>query len=171
MAFPQKLLSGVRQGELVGHAGIPYNSLVVGSSPTRSTTQSPCNRTIPAGVAHDAGPRTPSGPANVGGTDSFTAGVCRPCPLNKRDILGLLGVQPNSMLRQGNRVKKSCGDETCEKFVVPCGNFSLKAQAVFARGLSDQVEGHVFYGGEVGRGVIGSDAAFVIAKDHVHYPM
>src|SRR3954467_12519230 len=73
--------------------------------------------------------------------------------------------------RQGNRVKKSCGDETCEKFVVPCGNFSFKAQAVFAGGLSDQVEGHVFYGGEVGRGVIGSDAAFVIAKDHVHYPM
>jgi regulator of protease activity HflC (stomatin/prohibitin superfamily) len=31
-------------------------------------------------------------------------------------------------------VKKSCGDETYEKFVVPCGNFSLKAQAVFAGG-------------------------------------
>src|SRR6266550_4437311 len=84
-----------------------------------------------------------------------------------------LALQATPLLenKQGNRVKKSCGDETCEKFVVPCGNFSFKAQAVFAGGLSDQVEGHVFYGGEVGRGVIGSDAAFVIAKDHVHYPM
>src|SRR5437870_4022815 len=47
--------------------------------------------------------------------------------------------ESSAVLTQGNRVKKSCGDETCEKFVVPCGNFSFKAQAVFAWGLSDQV--------------------------------
>ena len=31
--------------------------------------------------------------------------------------------------------------------------------------------GHVLYGGEVGRGVSGTDPAFVVAEDHVHHPM
>ena len=44
---------------------------------------------------------------------------------------------------QGNRVKKSCGDETCEKLVVPCGNFAFEAHAVLAGRLSDQVESDV----------------------------
>lgn len=40
-------------------------------------------------------------------------------------------------------MKKSCGDEACEELVVPSGDFALKAEAVFARGFSDQVEGDV----------------------------
>ena len=30
--------------------------------------------------------------------------------------------------RQGNRVKKSCGDETCEELVVPSGDLALEAE-------------------------------------------
>ena len=29
---------------------------------------------------------------------------------------------------QGNRVKKSCGDEACEEVVVPCSNLALEAK-------------------------------------------
>ena len=72
---------------------------------------------------------------------------------------------------QGNRVKKSCGDKACEEIVVPGGDFAPKAQGVFARSFSDQVVSHVFDGGEVGGGVFGADAAFVIAEDHVHDPV
>ena len=73
--------------------------------------------------------------------------------------------------RQGNRVNKSCCDKTCEEVVVPSGDFSFEAQAVLSGGPSDQVVGHVFYGGEVGGSVIGADAAFVVAEDHVHDPV
>jgi len=31
--------------------------------------------------------------------------------------------------------------------------------------------GHVFYGGEIGRGVIGPNPAFVVTEDHVHDPV
>ena len=31
--------------------------------------------------------------------------------------------------------------------------------------------GHVLEGGEVGGRVIGSDAAFIVAEDHIHHPM
>lgn len=31
--------------------------------------------------------------------------------------------------------------------------------------------GHVFEGGEIGGSMIGADAAFVVAEDHVHYPV
>jgi hypothetical protein len=31
--------------------------------------------------------------------------------------------------------------------------------------------GHVFYCGEIGGGVFGADAAFVIPEDHVHDPV
>ena len=72
---------------------------------------------------------------------------------------------------QGNRVNKSCGDEACEEIVIPCGDFSLKAQGIFAWGLSDQIVGHVLESGEVGRGMICADATFVVAEDHVHHPM
>src|SRR5215510_7436067 len=44
---------------------------------------------------------------------------------------------------QGNRVKKSCGDQTCEEFIVPWGDFAFEAKAVFAGGFSDQVESDV----------------------------
>jgi hypothetical protein len=60
---------------------------------------------------------------------------------------------------------------TCEEFVVPHSDFSSEAQSVIAGTLSGQVESHAFYGDEVGRGVIGSDAIFVVTKDHIHHPM
>src|SRR5262249_5211653 len=74
-------------------------------------------------------------------------------------------------LGQGNRVKKLCSDEACEEVVIPSGDFAAEAERIFARGSPDQVEGHVLDGGEVGRGVIGADTAFVIAEHHVHDPM
>jgi len=70
--------------------------------------------------------------------------------------------------RQGNRVKGSCGDEACEEIVVPGGDFAPQAERVLAFGVAEEVEGHVLDGGEVGGRVIGSYAAFVVAKDHVH---
>ena len=33
---------------------------------------------------------------------------------------------------QGNRVKNSCGDQTCEEVVVPSGDFSPEAQGILA---------------------------------------
>src|SRR5262252_7426512 len=72
---------------------------------------------------------------------------------------------------QGNRVKKLCSDETCEKVVIPGGDFAAETERIFARGSPDQVEGHVLDGGEVGRGVIGADTAFIVAEHHVHDPM
>ena len=54
---------------------------------------------------------------------------------------------------QGNRVKDLCGEEACEEVVVPGGGFSPEAQGILAGG------------------VIGSDAAFVVAEDHVHHPV
>ena len=47
----------------------------------------------------------------------------------------------------------------------------LSRKEVLAWRLSDQVVGHVLDGGEVGRGVVGSDPALVIAEDHVHDPV
>jgi hypothetical protein len=40
---------------------------------------------------------------------------------------------------QGNRVKNSCGDEACEEFVIPGGDFAAEADGILARGSSDQV--------------------------------
>jgi hypothetical protein len=45
--------------------------------------------------------------------------------------------------------------------------FRLRA----APGSPDQVEGHVFDGGEVGWCVIGADAALVVAESHIHDPV
>ena len=72
---------------------------------------------------------------------------------------------------QGNRVKKLCSDETCEKVIIPGGDFAAEAEGIFTGGSPDQVEGHVLDGGEVGRGVIGADAAFIVTEHHVHDPM
>src|SRR5438105_3028897 len=74
-------------------------------------------------------------------------------------------------LQQGNRVKASGGEKACEEVVIPSGDLALEAEGVLARGVSDEVVGHVLYGGEVGRGVIGADAALVVAEDHVHHPV
>src|SRR5215831_11903299 len=98
------------------------------------------------------------GTTQAGGT--FAPGRARPCrTCAAREIW------------QGNRVKKLCSDEACEEVVIPSGDFAAEAERIFARGSPDQVEGHVLDGGEVGRGVIGADTAFVIAEHHVHDPM
>jgi hypothetical protein len=72
---------------------------------------------------------------------------------------------------QGNRVKNSCDDEACEEVVVPSGDFAAEADGILAWSSSDQVEGHMLDGGEVGGSVIGADAAFVVAEIHVHDPV
>jgi hypothetical protein len=68
-------------------------------------------------------------------------------------------------------VKDSCGEEACGEVVVPSCGFAFEAERVFAGGFSDQVVGHVLEGGEVGGRLIGADAAFVVAEDHVHHPV
>ena len=65
----------------------------------------------------------------------------------------------------------SPGDETCEEVFVPGGDATLDAQAVLSGSSAQQVAGHVFDGGEVGRRVVLSDAALVVAEDHVHDPV
>src|SRR5271165_4882406 len=59
----------------------------------------------------------------------------------------------------GNRVNGSCGDEAFEEVVVPRGDLAPEAQGMLAGSLSDQVVGHVFYGGEIGGRMLGSDPA------------
>jgi hypothetical protein len=73
---------------------------------------------------------------------------------------------------QGTRVKESSfRDEACEEVVVPCGGFALQAHGAFCGGISHEVARYVFYRGEVGGSVILTDAAFVVAENHVHHPM
>lgn len=72
---------------------------------------------------------------------------------------------------QGNRVKQSSGDDAFKEIVVPSGDFSSEAQRVLSGGHSDEVVGHVLERGEIGRGMICSNPAFVVAKDHVHNPV
>ncbi|MBI1209743.1 MAG: transposase, partial [Azospirillum sp.] len=79
--------------------------------------------------------------------------------------------QSGWLRRQGNRVKKSSGDEACQEFVIPGSDFSSEAQGVLSGGLSDQVVGHVLESGDVGRCVVGTDAAIVVAEGHVHDPV
>src|SRR5260370_28767847 len=67
--------------------------------------------------------------------------------------------------------KNSCCDEACEEVVVPSGDFAAEADGILAWSSSDQVEGHMLDGGEVGGCVIGADAAFVVAEIHVHDPV
>src|SRR5258707_15476475 len=78
---------------------------------------------------------------------------------------------PDASSLQGNRVKNSCCDEACEEVVIPSGDFAAEADGILAWGSSDQVEGHMLDGGEVGGWVIGADAAFVVAEIHVHDPV
>src|SRR5215813_4839171 len=74
---------------------------------------------------------------------------------------------------QGNRVKKSMRNESCQVVVIPTGDLAADAQGIFLAGRfsSDQVEGHVLDRGEVRGGVIGADTAFVVAEHHIHEPM
>jgi hypothetical protein len=37
--------------------------------------------------------------------------------------------------RQGNRVKKLCGDEACEEVVIPGGDFAAESEGIFPRAL------------------------------------
>ena len=68
-------------------------------------------------------------------------------------------------------MKESCGDEACKEVIIPSGDLAAEAQGVLAGSLSDEVLGEVFDSGEIGRSVIGADAAFIVAEDHVHDPM
>ena len=69
-------------------------------------------------------------------------------------------------LWQGNRVKGSAAgiDEACEEIVVPGGDLAPNAQRVFAGRFADQVVSHMLDGCEVGGGMLGADAAFVIPE-------
>jgi hypothetical protein len=58
-----------------------------------------------------------------------------------------------------------------QEIVVPSGDFAAESDGTFARGSSDEVEGHVFDGGEVGGCVIGTDPAFVVAENHIQDPV
>jgi hypothetical protein len=64
-------------------------------------------------------------------------------------------------------VKKLCSDEGCEEIIIPSGGFAAEAQGIFTGGSSDQVEGHVLDGDEVGWSVIGADTAFIVAEHHI----
>src|ERR1700730_1621264 len=72
---------------------------------------------------------------------------------------------------QGNRVKNLCCNETCEEVVVPGGDFAFETEAVLAGGLADQIVGDMPERSEVGGGVLGANATFVIAEGHVHDPV
>ena len=67
---------------------------------------------------------------------------------------------------QGNRVKRSIRDETCQVVVITSGDLVADAQGIFLAGRFslDQVEGHVIDRSEVRRGVIGADTALVVAE-------
>ena len=68
-------------------------------------------------------------------------------------------------------MKKLCGDEACKEVVIPGGDFAAESEGILSPGSPDWVEGHVFDGGEVGWGVIGADAALVVAESHIHDPV
>src|SRR5208282_5361468 len=87
------------------------------------------------------------------------------------EVLTLLLRMRENVEHQGNRVKVLRGDQACEKVVIPRGNLSPAAQGVLTGSLPEQVVGHVFKGGEISRGMIGPDAALVIAEDHIHDPV
>ena len=46
-----------------------------------------------------------------------------------------------------------------------------QAHGIFAGSCPEQIQGHMFDGGEVSRSVIGADSAFVVPQYHVHDPM
>src|SRR3954467_14833018 len=88
-----------------------------------------------------------------------------------RGVTQVSKTPPSPEMTQGNRANRLCCDEAGEVVLVPCGNLSPEAYGVLAGRSARQVQRHVFDGGEVGWGVVGSDAAFVIAEDHVHDPV
>src|SRR3954467_13929188 len=72
---------------------------------------------------------------------------------------------------QGDRANRLCCNEAGEVVIVPCGDLSPEAEGVLAGRSAREVQRHVLDDGEVGWGVVGSDAAFVIAEDHIHDPV
>ena len=68
-------------------------------------------------------------------------------------------------------MKLSSCDETCEVFIVPTGGFAFEAHGMFDRRRPIEVVGRVPQRREVGRGVLGPDAASIIAEHHVHDPV
>src|SRR5450631_1986909 len=113
----------------------------------------PCRRATPPSASGCSSPG-----AGAENCKKSSRNRCRPAPRGRR--------------RQGNRVKESSfRDEACEEVVVPCGGFALQAHGAFCGGISHEVARYVFYRGEVGGSVILTDAAFVVAENHVHHPM
>lgn len=118
--------------------------------------------------------------------NSLAPAVALPAPRHDRRRTGAAGSPPGgfpffrggrgliwakTVSPQGNRVKESCGDEACEEIIIPCGDFAFETEAVFAGGFSDEIEGDVLERGEIGGRMIGADATFVVAEDHVHHPV
>jgi hypothetical protein len=68
-------------------------------------------------------------------------------------------------------VKISCRDEAREELIVPQGGFASRAELILSGRPSEQVIRHMFDGGEVRGGMIGSDPALVVAEDHGHDPV
>src|SRR5258708_33834336 len=66
---------------------------------------------------------------------------------------------------------KSYGDEAGEIFVVPACGFAAEADGILARGLSGEIISDMAAGWEIGWRGFGSCGAFVVPKDHVHYPV
>ena len=50
--------------------------------------------------------------------------------LEKATMIATIHNEPefSELFMQGNRVKKSCCDETCEEVIVPCSNLALEAE-------------------------------------------
>jgi len=65
----------------------------------------------------------------------------------------------------------SCGDEFGEIVIVPGRGFQAQAEGIGSGGLASDVGGHVFEGDEVFWGMVGSNAALVVAEGHVHDPV
>jgi hypothetical protein len=55
--------------------------------------------------------------------------------------------------------------------IVPPCSFVPEADGILAYGLSGEIVGDVPAGCEIGWGIVGSDVALVVAKDHVHNPV
>ncbi len=72
---------------------------------------------------------------------------------------------------QGNRVKRLCCDKACENVVIPRGGLSSGAQGVSVYWPSQQVTGHMLDHCDVCGSIFGPDAAFIIAKHHIHDPV
>jgi hypothetical protein len=68
-------------------------------------------------------------------------------------------------------VNGSCGEQADQEVVIPGCELATPPEGVLASGIPDQVVGDVPDGGDVLRGVFGSDPTFIVAEGHVHDPV